>query len=447
MADYQDYYAAPIALNPDTGELQGNAEFAVYLPDDLSFETPLTVTDAVSGAALSPLSSSSIGTLPDFRATGDPPQVILKSGTFTTKLTSVYGAVIQAGLDHTTVQAAIDAAAGVDDVRTAAEAARDAAAASVTDAEAARDTTLAAVSDAEAARDGAVTAQTAAEAAQTSAEAAATPEAIAQVVTDYLDEHPVEGATDADVAGFVEDEASDTRAAIDALIPDGSDYATAAQGLKADSATQPDDLAMVATTGSYDDLTDKPSTFPPVIGTGATDALAGDTEIPSTAADVGAVPTTRTVNGKPLSADVVLSASDVGAYVKPGPGVPATDLVTAVQTSLGKADTALQAADLLVAVTAVTANYTLVLTDGGKAVEMSNSSARTITVPPNSSVAFPTGTVIECVRMGAGAVTIAAGAGVTIRNAAAVLTLHAQYSIVSLRKLATDEWIVTGDLG
>lgn len=32
-----------------------------------------------------------------------------------------------------------------------------------------------------------------------------------------------------------------------------------------------------------------------------------------TAADVGAVPTNRTVNGKALSADITLSAADVGA--------------------------------------------------------------------------------------------------------------------------------------
>lgn len=36
------------------------------------------------------------------------------------------------------------------------------------------------------------------------------------------------------------------------------------------------------------------------------------------------------------------SASDIGAYVKPSGGIPKTDLASAVQTSLGKADTALQ---------------------------------------------------------------------------------------------------------
>jgi hypothetical protein len=52
----------------------------------------------------------------------------------------------------------------------------------------------------------------------------------------------------------------------------------------------------------------------------------------------------QSVNGK--TGAVVLAASDVGAgtYSKPSGGIPATDLAAAVQTSLGKADTALQSA-------------------------------------------------------------------------------------------------------
>lgn len=66
-----------------------------------------------------------------------------------------------------------------------------------------------------------------------------------------------------------------------------------------------------------------------------------------TATDVGAMPSSYTapvtsVNTK--TGDVVLDASDVGAYEKPNAGIPKTDLDSAVQTSLGKADTALQTA-------------------------------------------------------------------------------------------------------
>jgi hypothetical protein len=88
-----------------------------------------------------------------------------------------------------------------------------------------------------------------------------------------------------------------------------------------------------------------------------------------------------------------------------------------------------------------TASYTLVLADAGKVVQMDVASANTLTVPPNSSVAFPTGTVISVWQKGAGQTTIAAGAGVTLR-APDGLVIGLQYGAASLRKVATDEWEV-----
>jgi len=101
--------------------------------------------------------------------------------------------------------------------------------------------------------------------------------------------------------------------------------------------------------------------------------------------------------------------------------------------------------------TAVTANtqtgttYTLALTDAGLVVERNNAAANTTTVPPNSSVAFPIGTVLEVAQIGAGASTIVAGAGVTIRTPS-TLVLRTQYSTVALRKRATNEWVLSGDV-
>jgi len=46
------------------------------------------------------------------------------------------------------------------------------------------------------------------------------------------------------------------------------------------------------------------------------------------------------VNGQ--TGAVVLDAEDVGAYAKPATGIPKSDLSSAVQTSLDKADSALQ---------------------------------------------------------------------------------------------------------
>jgi hypothetical protein len=90
--------------------------------------------------------------------------------------------------------------------------------------------------------------------------------------------------------------------------------------------------------------------------------------------------------------------------------------------------------------------YTLALTDGGKIVEMNNASANTLTVPPNSSVAFPVGSQILVVQTGSGQTTLTAGAGVTINSKDGNLKLSAQWCAATLIKRAADVWLVVGDL-
>ena len=89
---------------------------------------------------------------------------------------------------------------------------------------------------------------------------------------------------------------------------------------------------------------------------------------------------------------------------------------------------------------------TLALEHAGQIVEMNNAGANTLTVPNNSTVAFPLETIIELVQIGAGATTIAAAGGVTIRSADSVLGLRAQYSGAMLYKRATNEWVLVGDI-
>lgn len=87
--------------------------------------------------------------------------------------------------------------------------------------------------------------------------------------------------------------------------------------------------------------------------------------------------------------------------------------------------------------------YTLTLADAGKRVSMTNAAANTVTVPPNSSAAFPVDTVVFVSQGGTGATSIAAGAGVTI-NTAEGLKVGGQYKMVSLLKTATDTWLAVG---
>lgn len=89
--------------------------------------------------------------------------------------------------------------------------------------------------------------------------------------------------------------------------------------------------------------------------------------------------------------------------------------------------------------------YTLALADAGVAVEANNAAAVTLTVPPNTTAAFPIGTLIEVTQVGTGQVTVAAGTGVTLRTSS-TLTTRARWSTVGLRKRGVNEWVVSGDL-
>jgi hypothetical protein len=117
-------------------------------------------------------------------------------------------------------------------------------------------------------------------------------------------------------------------------------------------------------------------------------------------------------------------------------------------------NTAVVAADITAlgfAVSAITTNrqtasYTLVLADANKLVELNVATANTLTVPTNAAVAFPIGTQILVVQYGAGACTITAASGVTLRSESAKLKTNGQYAGATLVKIATDEWYAFGNL-
>ncbi|CAB5222140.1 hypothetical protein UFOVP361_1, partial [uncultured Caudovirales phage] len=98
-----------------------------------------------------------------------------------------------------------------------------------------------------------------------------------------------------------------------------------------------------------------------------------------------------------------------------------------------------------VSTNAQTASYTLVLADKNKVVEMGVGSANNLTVPLNSSVAYPVGSQINILQTGAGQTTIVATGGVTI-NATPGLKMRAQWSYATLIKRATNTWVLVGDI-
>ena len=91
-------------------------------------------------------------------------------------------------------------------------------------------------------------------------------------------------------------------------------------------------------------------------------------------------------------------------------------------------------------------SYTLVLTDVAKVISLTNAAAITLTVPENSSVAFPVGTQVLLYQGGAGQVTISPAGSVTIRSQGSKDSLYGPYAVAGLLKVATDEWVAFGNL-
>jgi len=95
--------------------------------------------------------------------------------------------------------------------------------------------------------------------------------------------------------------------------------------------------------------------------------------------------------------------------------------------------------------------YTFVLADQGKYITASNASAITVSIPTNASVAFPVGTSIDLIQIGAGQVTVSAASSgtTTIYSTGATAAspkTRVQYSALTCKKISTDVWHVIGDI-
>jgi len=96
--------------------------------------------------------------------------------------------------------------------------------------------------------------------------------------------------------------------------------------------------------------------------------------------------------------------------------------------------------------------YTFVLADAdNKLVTASNASAQTYSIPTNATTAFPIGTQLNIIQIGAGQVTVSAAtpATTTIVSTGATAAspkCRAQYSAMTLIKRDTDSWYAVGDI-
>ena len=91
-------------------------------------------------------------------------------------------------------------------------------------------------------------------------------------------------------------------------------------------------------------------------------------------------------------------------------------------------------------------SFTLVANNANNAVLFSAAAAVAVMIPANSSVPFPLQTQIVLIQSGAGQLTVQGAAGVTLQSSGGKTKSGAQYAILTLFKVATDTWILGGDI-
>ena len=90
--------------------------------------------------------------------------------------------------------------------------------------------------------------------------------------------------------------------------------------------------------------------------------------------------------------------------------------------------------------------YGPVLSDAEKMITLDNASPITVTIPANASVAYPVGTKLNFLQLGAGAATIAITTDTLNVNADLTAVLNGQYASATAIKITSTTWTLIGNL-
>ena len=94
----------------------------------------------------------------------------------------------------------------------------------------------------------------------------------------------------------------------------------------------------------------------------------------------------------------------------------------------------------------VGAAYETTIDDARLMITMANAGANVVTIPANSAVAYPIGTEIHFMQIGAGATSIAITTDTLNVAPSLSLVLREQYAVATALKIGATEWVLFGSL-
>jgi len=162
---------------------------------------------------------------------------------------------------------------------------------------------------------------------------------------------------------------------------------------------------------------------------------------------------TNTLTNKTLTSPIISTISNTGTLTLPtttGTLALISDITVTPSSTTTLTNKTLTDPVVTESVNAQTGTtYTPVLGDAKQMVTLNNAAAITVTIPPNSSVAYTAGSKIDFIAKGAGQVSFAQGSGVTIRSVGVTATapkLRVQYSGCTAWYEGSDIWYIVGDI-
>ena len=143
--------------------------------------------------------------------------------------------------------------------------------------------------------------------------------------------------------------------------------------------------------------------------TSGTTAASWDFRISGTKTVSGTGNPVYTINSS-MSGTTIQNANLTGSPVAPtaNPGTNTTQVATTafVASALTTLESEIEASMAITDINTQASSYTAQLSDSGKIIEISSASATNISIPSNSSVAFPIGSTLDIIQYGSGQVTI-----------------------------------------